>query len=67
MFIIQWTNKYSREIGYVGSISAINRCFYNAGRDGAKEYKTEKAAAKVIEQLTEYGEADNNVFEIISV
>ena len=65
--IIQWTNKYSGEIGYVGSVSTKNRCFYNADRNGAKHYKSEKAAQKAIAQITEYGEAENNNFNVIGV
>lgn len=65
--IIQWENKYSKETGYVGSVSSKNRCFYNADREGAKQYSSEKAAQKAITQITAYGEAENNDFKIIVV
>jgi len=65
--IIQWKNKYSGEIGYVGSVSAKERCFHNADRGGAKNFKSQKSADKAIEQLKEYGEAENNDFYVICV
>ena len=64
--IIKWTNKYSHEIGYVGSVSTKNKCFYNSDKDNAKQYKNEKSAIKAIALLKEYGEADNNDFEIVT-
>lgn len=65
--VIRWTNKFSGEQGYVGSVSTKNRCFYNApDRNGAKLYSSEKAANKVITQLTSYGEAENNDFEVLA-
>ena len=67
MAIIQWTNKFSGETGYVGGVSTKNRCFYNAEREGAKLYKSEVAAQKAISQITEYGEAENNNFAVICV
>ncbi len=64
--IIRWTNKFSGEQGFVGSVSTKNKCFYNADRSGAKLYSSEKAARKAIVMLQGYGEADNNDFEILS-
>lgn len=63
--IIKWTNRYSKETGYVGSVSAKNRCFYNSDETGAKIYTSEKSARKEIMTLTEYGEAQNNDFEVL--
>lgn len=65
--IIQWTNKYSNEQGYVKSVNIKERHFVNTfNRDEAKNYKQERNAVKVIEQLTSFGEADNNNFAIIT-
>ena len=65
--VIRWTNKYSGEQGYVGSLSTKNKCFYNADRSGAKQYSSEKAARKAITMLESYGEAENNTFEILVI
>ena len=65
--IIQWTNKYSNEQGYVKSVNTKERHFINTfNKDEAKNYKQERNAFKVIEQLTSFGEADNNNFAIIT-
>lgn len=65
--IIQWTNKYSNEQGYVKSINTKERHFVNTfNREEAKNYKQKRNAVKVIEQLTSFGEADNNSFAIIT-
>ncbi len=65
--VIKWTNKYSKEVGYVGSVSTKNKCFYNSDRNGAKLYSSEKTANKAITQLTSYGEAENNDFEVVLI
>jgi hypothetical protein len=65
--IIKWTNKYSKETGYVGSVSNKKRCFHNSDLSGAKQYGDEKSAKRAITQLTSYGEAENNDFEIVAV
>ena len=62
---LKWTNIYSNEIGYVGSVSKKKGYFINAPeKSDAKTYATEKAAEKEIVLLTELGEAVNNRFEI---
>lgn len=66
-FIIKWTNKWSNEIGYVGSVVAKDKCFHNSDYDGAKRYANENAAQKAIATLIKYGEAENNNFEVIAV
>lgn len=67
MAVIRWTNKWSGEQGFVGSVSTKNRCFYNADASGAKRYSSEKSALKAVKMLEEYGEAMNNRFEILPV
>ena len=62
---IMWTNKFSGETGFVGKVSKKDGCFYNAAREDAKSYASDKAAAKDIEILEEVGEAKNNNFEIV--
>lgn len=66
-FVIQWTNKFSKEVGYVGGISTKNRCFYNSSQADAKRYKTLATAMRIVSTLREYGEAENNDFAIIAV
>ncbi len=66
--IIKWTNKYSKETGYVGSVSTKNRCFYNAPeKSGAKIYESERAANRAMKTISGYGEAENNDFEIEAI
>ena len=67
MYVIKWTNKWSNEQGFVGSVSSKNRCFHNSDAAGAKKYASEKAALKAVHTLEEYGEADNNHLEVIPV
>ena len=67
MTVIEWTNKFSGETGYVQSISAKEKHFNNTyDINEAKRYK-ENIAKGMITNLTSYGEAENNNFEIISV
>ena len=62
---LKWTNIYSNETGYVGSVSKKNGYFINAPEKAdAKKYASEKAAEKEIALLVELGEAENNRFEI---
>lgn len=68
MFIIKWTNKHSGETGYVESVSKKNRHFVNTfEQTSAKQYKTESVASRTIASLAEYGEADNNNFEVVAI
>ena len=67
MTVIKWTNKFSGETGYVQSISAKEKHFNNTyDINETKRYK-ENIAKGMITNLTSYGEAENNNFEIISV
>lgn len=68
MFILKWTNKYSNETGYVESISAKDKHFVNTfDKSNAKVYNSSSVARRMVSSLQSYGEADNNIFEIISV
>lgn len=66
MFLLKWTNKFSGEQGYVGMVKKSEKHFVNADEAGAKKYRYEKQAINDIALLQEYGEADNNDFEIVS-
>ena len=62
---VKWTNIYSNESGYVGSVSKKKGYFVNAPeKSDAKTYVSEKTAEKDISLLAELGEATNNRFEI---
>ena len=62
---LKWTNIYSNETGYVGSVSKKKGCFINAtNKADAKTYASEKTAQKEIVLLGELGEAENNRFEL---
>lgn len=64
--IIKWTNKFSGEVGYVESVSEKERHFNNTfDINKAKQYKSISNAKGAITKLTAFGEADNNVFEIV--
>ena len=62
---LKWTNKYSQKTGYVGKVSRKDGCFYNAEKENAKSYVSEKTAMNDIGLLEELGEAENNYFEIV--
>lgn len=62
---LKWTNIYSNETGYVGSVSKKKGYFVNASaKADAKTYISAKTAEKDIALLEELGEAENNHFEI---
>lgn len=63
---IQWTNKFSKEIGYVGKVMYKKGHFVNAEvQVDAKKYKTISDAEKDIVRLNEIGEGDNNHFDVV--
>ena len=65
---IKWTNKFSGETGFVGSISKAKGYFINAGSaEEARSFRSDKEAAAAIQTLIELGEAENNVFEAMEV
>ena len=62
---IRWINKYSNESGYVKSVDYRNRHFTNTFNEiEAKKYVSAESAQKTIDKLIEYGEGDDNIFEI---
>lgn len=63
---IKWTNRYSGESGYVAAIDEVGRHFINAADiKDACIYRQTRTAEKVIDKLYEFGEGDNNDFEIV--
>lgn len=67
MYIIKWTNKFSGETGYVESISAKEKHFNNTYDISAAKRYSLRSAKGAVTNLTSYGEAENNTFELISV
>ena len=63
-YVIKWQNKISKETGYVGRISASDRCFYPSDFDGAKRYKTRSVAFRMLHSLHVYGEDEKNEFTV---
>ena len=67
MVIIKWTNKFSKETGFVASLSTKNECFVNTfEQDKAKRY-SEKSVPGIMKKLEAYHETENNDFETITV
>lgn len=65
---LKWTNKFSGETGYVGSIAKSKGYFVNAATaEEARSFRSDKEVATAIQTLTELGEAENNVFEVEEV
>ena len=63
--VIKWINKYSNEIGYVKSVDYRNKHFNNTfNMNEAKKFNTAESAQKAIDKLMEYGEGENNYFEL---
>lgn len=64
--IIKWTTRYSGEVGYVKSIDYRNKHFNNTFDIAeAKDFGKESTVKKAIDKLVEYGENENNTFEVI--
>lgn len=62
---IRWTNKYSNESGFVRAVDYRNRHFTSTFNESeSKKYVSAESAQKTIDKLIEYGEGENNVFEI---
>lgn len=65
-YIIKWRNRYSGDTGYVASISEKNRHFNNTYNiNDAKRYINKSYAKGTITKLMNYGEGNNNDFEIL--
>lgn len=68
MVIIKWTNKFSNESGFVKEVKTKEQHFVNTfNQTEAKTYKTDAGAIKTINKLIEFGEANNNNFEVVSI
>lgn len=66
MKVIKWTNRYSNESGFVKSINTKGNHFVNTfDINEAKTYKKEETANTAITQLINFGEGENNHFEVI--
>ena len=67
MVILKWTNVFSKETGFVKSISNTERHFVNTYE--AKEAKkySKRTIKNVLAKLESFGETENNVFEVVSV
>lgn len=63
---ITWTNKYSKETGYIKDVDSKNRHFINTFDEAeAKVYANAGLAASAIKKLVSYGEGENNDFAVI--
>lgn len=61
---IKWTNKYSKETGFVKCLAKGH--FINTFDPGeAMKFKTIKEADKTLDRLYEFGEDANNEFTVI--
>ena len=61
--ILKWTNKYSGETGYVGTVSK-KKGYFTSEPDmlKAKRYVTDAAINNDLEILKSFGEFENNDF-----
>lgn len=61
--VLKWTNKYSGETGYVGTVSKKKGYFTNEPDVlKAKKYVTDAAINNDLETLKLFGEFENNDF-----
>lgn len=61
--VLKWTNKYSGETGYVGTVSKKKGYFTNEpDMLKAKRYVTDMAINNDLEALKSFGELENNNF-----
>lgn len=61
--VLKWTNKYSGETGYVGTVSKKKGYFTNEpDMFKAKRYATDMAINNDLEALKSFGEFENNNF-----
>ncbi len=68
MKIIQWTNRFSNEQGFVKSVKKADGHFVSTNDiSEAKSYKRQCDAVKCISTLEEIGEAVNNSFDIVDI
>lgn len=65
MFIIKWTNKLSKETGYVEKINRKEGYFENTfEKTSAHSYKTIYQATKAVEWLSDSKEGEINDFSL---
>lgn len=61
--VLKWTNKYSGETGYVGTVSRKKGYFTNEPDVlKAKRYATDNTINNDLETLKSFGEFENNNF-----
>jgi len=64
---IKWTNKFSREEGYVKAVRKTEGFFENTFNfDEARKYSATEVEA-ALRTLNEIGESENNEFSVITV
>ncbi len=67
-YVIKWTNRLSREEGYVQEIDNKNGYFINTPvKSDARVFFNKGLAASAIKRLTEMGEAKDNELEAVEV
>lgn len=64
--VLLWTNKYSKERGFVAKVLPKAGHFVNAtSKEEVKRYPNDGLASADIKRLTEMGETENNFFTIV--
>lgn len=64
--IIKWTNRTSKETGYIRCVDYKGQYFINTyDIDDAKKFNSIELALKMIDMLISYGEGIENQFEVI--
>lgn len=63
--IIKWTNKFSGESGYVASVSRKDKHFVSTDDASKAKSYSSKTVSNIVKELIEYGEGENNDFEIV--
>ena len=64
--VIQWTNTWSHESGYVESINYEHGHFVNTtGKEYAQKFATVEAAQAAIQALIAMGEGNTNLFDVV--
>ena len=63
---IKWVNKFSKEEGFVKSISRTKGYFENTFNYDEAKHFSDVEANKALKILVDIGEADNNDFVIVS-
>lgn len=64
--LIQWTNIYSGETGFVQMIKHSKSHFVNTpDKEFARKYRNDNEARKAIDELIQMGEGRANVFTIV--